>query len=76
MVTATESSAPTSAILPTASEVPVMDKEVIINEAACQVAVELAELMLKKKLITPNEYSDFQEEMLRKYKPVFSSLYR
>ncbi len=53
-----------------------MDKEVIINEAACQVAVELAELMLKKKLITPNEYSDFQEEMLRKYKPVFSSLYR
>ena len=53
-----------------------MDKETIINETAYQVAVELAELMLRKKLITAKEYQSFKEEMFRKYKPVFSALYR
>ena len=53
-----------------------MDKETIVNETAYQVAVELAELMLRKKLITTKEYQAFEEEMFRKYKPVFSALYR
>lgn len=53
-----------------------MDKEVVIKEAAYQVAVDLAELMMKKKLITSREYDGFVQEMLQKYKPVFGSLYR
>ena len=53
-----------------------MNKDIILKEAAYQVAVELAEVMMKKKLITSKEYEGFVEEMLRKYKPVFGALYR
>ena len=73
---ATGSFAATSVTLSTDLEVGAMNKDIILKEAAYQVAVELAEVMMKKKLITSKEYEGFVEEMLRKYKPVFGSLYR
>ena len=72
----TGSFAATSVTLSTDLEVGAMNKDIILKEAAYQVAVELAEVMMKKKLITSKEYEGFVEEMLRKYKPVFGALYR
>lgn len=63
------------AISSTASEVLVMDKKTFEPEAAFQVTMHLARKMLAQKLITEKEYRDFEQEMLRQYRPFSGDLF-
>lgn len=63
------------AISSTASEVLVMDKKIFEQEAAFQVTMHLARKMLAQKLITEKEYRDFEQEMLRRYRPFSGDLF-
>lgn len=63
------------AISSTASEVLVMDKKTFEQEAAFQMTMHLARKMLAQKLITEKEYRDFEQEMLRRYRPFSGDLF-
>lgn len=75
MVTVTESSAPMLAILLIGLKVSAMDKKKFQQEAAFQVTMHLARKMLAQKLITEKEYRDFEQEMLRRYRPFSGDLF-
>lgn len=63
------------AISSTASEVLTMDKKTFEQEAAFQVTMHLARKMLDQKLITEKEYRDFEQELLRRYRPFSGDLF-
>lgn len=75
MVTATENTAATNAILQTALEVAGMNKEDFRNEKLYQSTMNIARKMLSEGLISEEEYCQIDTIFREKYKPVFGTLF-
>ena len=62
-------------ILQTDLEVTWMNNKELLNQARYQATMGMALRMLKKGIITPEEYTEIETIMVEKYAPFFGTLF-
>ena len=75
MATITESTAVTTVISQTGSEVIRVNTEQLLNQARSQAAMNMAKELLESGIITKEEYAEIDTIMTGKYEPFFGTLF-